>query len=76
MQAFREIAEKNDVCVAREDSVLSTAEDSVFDEVLRNLNEDPFANVVVCFCEGFTMQGLLNATKRLNLTGRFVFIGR
>lgn len=76
MQAFRELAERNGVCVAREDAVLSTAEESVFDGVLTNLDQDRFANVVVCFCEGMTMRGLLGATKRLNLTGRFVFIGR
>ncbi|XP_043266635.1 metabotropic glutamate receptor 1-like [Venturia canescens] len=75
MQAFRELAERNGVCVAREDAVLSTAEESVFDGVLTNLDQDRFANVVVCFCEGMTMRGLLGATKRLNLTGRFVFIG-
>ncbi|XP_011297984.1 metabotropic glutamate receptor 1 isoform X2 [Fopius arisanus] len=75
MQAFRELAERYGICVAREDSVLSNAEDAVFDGVLTNLDQDQAANVVVCFCEGMTMRGLLSASKRLNLTGRFVFIG-
>ncbi|XP_024944343.1 metabotropic glutamate receptor 1 isoform X2 [Cephus cinctus] len=75
MQAFRELAEKSGVCVAREDAVLSTAEDDAFDAVLENLDQDHAANVVVCFCEGMTMHGLLAASKRLNLTGRFLFIG-
>ncbi|XP_015119190.1 metabotropic glutamate receptor 1 isoform X2 [Diachasma alloeum] len=75
MQAFRELAERYGICVAREDAVLSNAEDSVFDGVLTNLDQDHAANVVVCFCEGRTMRGLLSASKRLNLTGRFVFIG-
>ena len=74
--AFRDLAEKNGVCVAREDSALSTAEDSVFDEVLQNLNQDSSANIVVCFCEGMTVNGLLKASKRLNMTRRFVYIGR
>ncbi|KAG8232762.1 hypothetical protein J437_LFUL013007 [Ladona fulva] len=77
MQAFRELAEQAGViCVAREASILSHAEDSQFDSVLRNLAEDPAANVVVCFCEGFTVRGLLAASKRLKLTDRFLFIGR
>jgi hypothetical protein len=56
--------------------VLSNAEDEVFDRVIRKLDEDKNARVVVCFCEGMTVRGLLAATKRLNLTGRFLFIGR
>ncbi|XP_071448641.1 metabotropic glutamate receptor 1-like, partial [Hetaerina americana] len=76
MQAFRELAEQAGViCVAREASILSHAEDSAFDGVLRNLAEDPAANVVVCFCEGFTVRGLLAASKRLKLTNRFLFVG-
>ncbi|XP_046415197.1 metabotropic glutamate receptor 1-like [Neodiprion fabricii] len=73
--AFRELAERSGVCVAREDAVLSTAEDAAFDRVLTNLNQDRAANVVVCFCEGMTMRGLLGASRRLNLTERFMFIG-
>jgi phosphoglycolate phosphatase-like HAD superfamily hydrolase len=56
--------------------VLSNAEDEVFDGVIRKLDEDKNARVVVCFCEGMTVRGLLAATKRLNLTGRFLFLGR
>ncbi|PNF32911.1 hypothetical protein B7P43_G01845 [Cryptotermes secundus] len=75
IQAFRELAEKANVCIAKEDSVLSNAEDEVFDGVIRKLDEDKNARVVVCFCEGMTVRGLLASTKRLNLTGRFLFIG-
>ena len=76
IQAFRELAEKANVCIAKEDSVLSNAEEEVFDRVLRKLDEDKNARVVVCFCEGLTIRGLLAATKRLKLTGRFLFLGR
>jgi ABC-type branched-subunit amino acid transport system substrate-binding protein len=76
IQAFRELAEKANVCIAKEDSVLSNAEDEVFDRVIQKLDEDKNARVVVCFCEGMTVRGLLAATKRLNLTGRFLFLGR
>uniref|UniRef100_A0A336LKC4 CSON009533 protein n=1 Tax=Culicoides sonorensis TaxID=179676 RepID=A0A336LKC4_CULSO len=75
IQAFRELAEKYDVCIAREDSVLSNADKSQFDDVLRNLEYDKLANVVVCFCEGMTVRGLLAAMERLNLSDRFLFIG-
>lgn len=64
------------MCIAKEDSVLSNAEDEVFDSVVRKLDQDQNARVVVCFCEGMTVRGLLAATYRLNLTGRFLFLGR
>lgn len=76
IQAFRELAEKADVCVAKEDSILSNADDEAFEDVVRNLLTDERARVVVCFCEGMTVRGLLAATSRLNLTNRFLFIGR
>ncbi|XP_017773261.1 PREDICTED: metabotropic glutamate receptor 1-like, partial [Nicrophorus vespilloides] len=75
IQAFRELAEEVDVCIAREDSVLSNAADEVFDKVILNLKQDPNALVVVCFCEGLTVRGLLQATKRLNISNHFLFIG-
>lgn len=56
--------------------ILSNADDESFSDVLRNLQQDPNANVVVCFCEGMTVRGLLSAMKRLNLTDRFLLIGR
>lgn len=75
IQAFRELALKADICIAVEDSVLSTAADEVFDNVINNLRHDLSAGVVVCFCEGLTVQGLLRATKRLNVSNQFLFIG-
>lgn len=76
IQAFRELAERANICIAKEDSVLSNAEDEVFERVVRKLDQDQNARVVVCFCEGMTVRGLLAATLRLNLTGRFIFLGR
>ncbi|XP_054272576.1 metabotropic glutamate receptor 1-like [Macrosteles quadrilineatus] len=75
IQAFRELAERANICIAKEDSVLSNAEDEVFDNVVKKLDQDQNARVVVCFCEGMTVRGLLAATHRLNLTGRFIFLG-
>lgn len=76
MQAFRELAENTNVCIAREDSILSSASNASFDKVILNLKQDSKAEVVVCFCEGLTVRGLLKATQRLNLTKHFLFIGR
>lgn len=75
IQAFRELAEKQGVCIAREDSVLSNADKGQFDEVILNLDYDKLANVVICFCEGMTVRGLLAAMKRLNMSDRFLIIG-
>ena len=35
MSAFRELAETNNICIAKEDSVLSNAQPAAFDEVGR-----------------------------------------
>jgi metabotropic glutamate receptor 1 len=93
IQAFRELAEENNICIAKEgeiqlsnlfqssclsefsDSILSNADEEQFEEVLHNLNEDLNANVVICFCEGLTVRGLLKAMNRLNMTERFLIIG-
>lgn len=42
---------------------------------MKNLSEDDNANVIVCFCEGWTVRKLLTAIKQLNLTNRFLIIG-
>lgn len=55
--------------------ILSNAEDESFSDVLRNIEQDKNANVVVCFCEGMTVRGLLKAMEKLNMTDRFLLIG-
>lgn len=76
MEKFLDLAKSRGVCVAVSDNVASTAEDSEFDGVLDNLLEAPNASVVVCFCEGNTVKNIFRATRRKNLEGRFLFIGR
>ncbi|XP_030754037.1 metabotropic glutamate receptor 5-like isoform X2 [Sitophilus oryzae] len=75
IQAFQELAENASVCIARTASVLSGAADADFDKIILDLRRDPNATVVVCFCEGLTVKGLLAATRRLNMTNHFLFIG-
>lgn len=76
MDAFVKLAQEAGICIAASDSVLSHADDFIFDQIIRNLQKYPNAKVVVCFCEGMTVRGLLKAIKRLNATGDFLLIGR
>ena len=77
IQAFRELSEQAGICIAKEDSILENAEDVEFDAVIRRLRNDSNARVVVCFCQGQTIRGLLKASQRNSTNDRkFLFIGR
>lgn len=43
--------------------------------MIKNLEEDEKAHVIVCFCEGMTVRKLLLAIKHLNMTNNFIIIG-
>ncbi|CAG0891256.1 unnamed protein product [Cyprideis torosa] len=74
--AFRVLAEAAGICIAKEDSIPTGAQDdAIFDEVLQRLLEEENARVVVCFCEGETAGGLLQAIKRKGLAGHFMLVG-
>ncbi|KAK8378655.1 hypothetical protein O3P69_009385 [Scylla paramamosain] len=75
MSAFKKLAEENNVCPAKEESVRSDADEEAYDSVIRSLMEDQRAKVVVCFCEGMTITNLLKAVKRNTSPSRFLFIG-
>ncbi|KAG8194668.1 hypothetical protein JTE90_003138 [Oedothorax gibbosus] len=75
MDAFVKLAQDAGICIAASDSVMSHDEDHVFDQVVRNLQKYSNALVVVCFCEGVTVRGLLKAMGRLNATAEFLLIG-
>lgn len=72
---FRENLDET-ICVANYKAVNSLSTNEDFDSVIKALNEDKKANVIVCYCEGITVTGLLSAIQRANLTGRFMFLGR
>lgn len=55
--------------------ILSNDEDEKFEEMMANLQQDDTARVIVCFCEGMTVRGMLKAIKSLNMTNRFLIIG-
>ncbi|MEE6475057.1 hypothetical protein FKM82_010602 [Ascaphus truei] len=77
MEAFRELASQEGLCIAHTDKIYSNAGEKSFDRLLRKLRERlPKARVVVCFCEGMTVRGILMAMRRLGVAGEFLLIGR
>ncbi|KAK7142760.1 hypothetical protein R3I94_012191 [Phoxinus phoxinus] len=76
MEAFKELVSQEGLCIAHSDKIYSNAGEKQFDRLLRKLRERlPKARVVVCFCEGMTVRGLLMAMRRLGVTGEFLLIG-
>ncbi|XP_035276049.1 metabotropic glutamate receptor 1b isoform X4 [Anguilla anguilla] len=76
MEAFKELAAQEGLCIAHSDKIYSNAGEKHFDRLLRKLRERlPKARVVVCFCEGMTVRGLLMAMRRLGVAGEFLLIG-
>ena len=77
MEAFKELAAQEGLCIAHSDKIYSNAGERHYDRLLRKLRERlPKARVVVCFCEGMTVRGLLMAMRRLGVAREFVLIGR
>ncbi|KAL2082240.1 hypothetical protein ACEWY4_022058 [Coilia grayii] len=77
MEAFKELAAEEGLCIAQSDKIYSNAGERHFDRLLRKLRERlPKARVVICFCEGMTVRGLLMAMRRLGVAGEFLLIGR
>lgn len=77
MAAFKEMALKEGICIAHSDKIWSNAGEQSFDRLLLKLRSRlPKARVVVCFCEGMTVRGILMAMRRQNLAGEFLLVGR
>lgn len=77
MEAFKELASQEGLCIAHSDKIYSNAGEKHYDRLLRKLRERlPKARVVVCFCEGMTVRGLLMAMRRLGVYGEFLLVGR
>ncbi|XP_065112844.1 metabotropic glutamate receptor 1 isoform X1 [Paramisgurnus dabryanus] len=76
MEAFKELAAEEGLCIAHSDKIYSNAGEKHFDRLLKKLRERlPKARVVVCFCEGMTVRGLLMAMRRRGVFGEFQLIG-
>uniref|UniRef100_A0A803J7P4 Glutamate receptor, metabotropic 1 n=1 Tax=Xenopus tropicalis TaxID=8364 RepID=A0A803J7P4_XENTR len=77
MEAFKEMAAQEGLCIAHTDKIYSNAGERNFDRLLKKLRERlPKARVVICFCEGMTVRGILMAMRRLGVAGEFLLIGR
>ncbi|XP_002665785.3 metabotropic glutamate receptor 1 isoform X1 [Danio rerio] len=76
MEAFKELAAEEGLCIAHSDKIYSNAGEKHFDRLLKKLRERlPKARVVVCFCEGMTVRSLLMAMRRRGVSGEFQLIG-
>ncbi|KFP08155.1 Metabotropic glutamate receptor 1 [Calypte anna] len=70
MEAFKELAAQEGLCIAHSDKIYSNAGEKSFDRLLRKLRERlPKARVVVCFCEGMTVRGILIAMLLIGSDG-------
>ncbi|KAM6285512.1 metabotropic glutamate receptor 5 isoform 2-T6 [Spheniscus humboldti] len=76
MEAFKDMAAKEGICIAHSYKIYSNAGEQSFDKLLRKLRSHlPKARVVACFCEGMTVRGLLMSMRRLGLAGEFLLLG-
>ncbi|XP_014670624.1 PREDICTED: metabotropic glutamate receptor 1-like [Priapulus caudatus] len=75
IEAFKNKARDEGICIATAAKVKSNDDASEFDAVIKALNSTPKARAIACFCEGSTIRGLLESTRRLNMVGYFTFIG-
>lgn len=75
MNMVRKLAPSFDVCIAKIVEIYSD-EEVFYQNALRELQEDDKATVVITFCDGTAVTGLLQAVRRQNLIGRFLFLGR
>ncbi|XP_061552892.1 metabotropic glutamate receptor 1b [Phycodurus eques] len=76
MEVFKELASQEGLCLSLSDKIYSNAGEKHFDRLLRKLRQRlPKARVVVCFCEGMTVRGLLMAMRRKGVAREFLLIG-
>ncbi|XP_064206896.1 glutamate receptor, metabotropic 5a [Anguilla rostrata] len=76
MEAFKDMAAKEGICIAHSDKIYSNAGEQGFDRLLGKLRSHlPKARVVACFCEGMTVRGILMAMRRQGLVGEFLLVG-
>ncbi|XP_029571668.1 metabotropic glutamate receptor 5-like, partial [Salmo trutta] len=77
MEAFKDMAAKEGICIAHSGKIWSNAGEKSFDRLLERLRAHlPKARVVACFCEGMTVRNILMAMRRQGLVGEFLLVGR
>uniref|UniRef100_A0A3Q1FIQ9 Metabotropic glutamate receptor 5 n=1 Tax=Acanthochromis polyacanthus TaxID=80966 RepID=A0A3Q1FIQ9_9TELE len=76
MEAFKDMAAKEGICIAHSGKIWSNAGEQSFDRLLERLRAHlPKARVVACFCEGMTVRNILMAMRRQGQVGQFLLIG-
>ncbi|CAF0865551.1 unnamed protein product [Brachionus calyciflorus] len=75
MEAFRKKSDYLNICFAMYEKISEYATNETYEVLVRKMNAITSAKVIVCFCEGETIRGLLAAIKTLGLKGRFVILG-
>ncbi|CAL8361637.1 unnamed protein product [Merluccius merluccius] len=76
MEAFKDMAAKEGICIAHSGKIWSNAGEQSFDRLLERLRAHlPKARVVACFCEGMTVRNILMAMRRQGLVGEFLLVG-
>ncbi|XP_014018947.2 metabotropic glutamate receptor 5 [Salmo salar] len=76
MEAFKDMAAKEGICIAHSGKIWSNAGEKSFDRLLERLRTHlPKARVVACFCEGMTVRNILMAMRRQGLVGEFLLVG-
>lgn len=76
MEAFRNETLYLNMCLVEYEKIKEYASDEDYELVIKKMNKTTNATVIVCFCYGETVRGLLIAINKLNLKGRFLILGR
>lgn len=75
MKILRDYASDFGVCVAKTVAIASSDDPSIYSDAIVQLKDNK-AKVILCFCEGLTIQELLKAIRRHKLTNEYLLIGR
>ncbi|XP_077578418.1 metabotropic glutamate receptor 5b [Stigmatopora nigra] len=76
MEAFKDMAAKEGICIAHSGKIWSNAGEQSFDRLVERLRAHlPKARVVACFCEGMTVRNILMAMRRQGMVGEFLLVG-
>ena len=76
MEAFRNETVYLDICLTEYEKIQEYATPNDYEILIKKLNRTQKARVIVCFCYGETVRGLLSAMNKLKLKGRFLILGR
>jgi metabotropic glutamate receptor 1 len=77
MEAFRNETNYLNICIASYEKIRAYASMEDYEIIIKKMNQTTSnANVIVCFCYGETVRGLLGAINKLGLKGRFLILGR